>query len=252
MSKNSSPKTVNAAVNENMENRPVRKILNEETARRMVEVCTEQNSSGRNSRNIFKCVEISGMHFKDETLICLEAHYSKFKDVQFETCDLSRMEGYFTEFENCRFVNCKLEDGNFSFAKITNAEFINCNLIDVDMSFAKGNFKGEKCMMRGLTAQNADLKIQLTETNAANMYANMAQIEIEAESSNLRRSEFNDGCVKGSITQTDLSSSEFNNADLSDLKLIDCATRNMETEGAVGIEDPQDDFSNIFNDDDEE
>lgn len=242
-----------AAVKENKEpgRRPARRTIDAETASRMAEICTDYNGTRNDKRN-FRCMEFSGMTFSGQGLSGIEAHYSKFKDVLFEECDLSRMEGYFAEIENCRFVNCNLQASNFSFAVITGVEFIHCDLDGVDMPFAKGDFRCENCMMQRFTAQNAELKISLTETNAAGAEANSACIEIEASRSNLRRSEFNDGRVKGTISQTDLTNSEFNRSDLTDLQLVDCATRNMETEGSAGCENSDSDLDDIFNDDDEE
>lgn len=251
MNKNNHKNNDTVNENKNMGNHPARRILNTEEARRMVEGCTDYNDKRSDKRN-FRSVEICGTQFENEDLSGLEAHYSKFKDIQFNACDLSRMEGYFIEFENCKFVNCDLHNGNFSFAQITNAEFINCNLNGIDMPFAKADFKTEKCMMECCTAQNAELKLNMSETNMVGLEANAARIEIEAVSCSFRRSEFNGACIKGSITQTDLMNTEFNNADLTDLRLTDCATRFMETKDAIGCEDSDTDFEDIFDDNEED
>ena len=50
----------------------------------------------------------------------------------------------------------------------------------------------------------------------------------------LRRAELNDSIVSGKCVQCDLTGSEFNRADLSELEIVDCATYNMETEDSSG------------------
>ena len=247
MNKSAETKT---AVNENLNSAPNRQVLDAETARRMVGKCTDYNAPRNDSRN-FKCVEISGMKFKDEDLSGIEAHYSKFKDCEFEACNLSRIEGYFAEFENCSFKNCDLNNSNLSFAAISNVTFTNCNLDGVDMPFARGGFSCDNCMMERFTAQNAELKLKLNEINGRCIEANAATLKLEVTRSNLRGAEFNDGSIKGSISQTDLSRAELNRSDLTELQVIDCAVNGLETEDAAGFDSSEDDLDDIFGDDNE-
>ena len=246
MNKSAETKT---AVNENI-NTPNRQVLDADTARRMVSKCTDYNAPRNDSRN-FKCVEISGMKFKDEDLSGIAAHYSKFKDCEFEACNLSRIEGYFAEFENCSFKNCDFDNSNLSFATISNVTFTNCNLDGVDMPFAKGDFSCDNCMMERFTAQCAELKLKLNETNSRGFEANGATMELEVTKSNLRCAEFNDGSIKGTISQTDLSRAELNRSDLTELQVIDCAVNGLETEDAAGFDSSEDDLDDIFGDDNE-
>ncbi|MBE6373887.1 MAG: hypothetical protein E7055_17685 [Lentisphaerae bacterium] len=248
MNKSAETKT---AINENMNSTPNRQVLDAEAARRMVGKCTDYNAPRNDSRN-FKCVEISGMKFKDEDLSGIAAHYSKFKDCEFEACNISRIEGYFAEFQNCSFKNCDFDNSNLSFATISNVTFTNCNLDGVDMPFAKGDFTCDNCMMERFTAQSAELKLKLNETNSRGLEANAATLELEVTKCNLRFAEFNDGTVKGTISQTDLSRAELNRSDLTELQVIDCAVNGLETEDAAGFDNStEEDLDDIFGDDNE-
>ena len=248
MNKSAETKT---AINENLNSTPNRQVLDAEAARRMVGKCTDYNAPRNDSRN-FKCVEISGMKFKDEDLSGIAAHYSKFKDCEFEACNISRIEGYFAEFENCSFKNCDFDNSNLSFATISNVTFTNCNLDGVDMPFAKGDFSCDNCMMERFTAQSAELKLKLNETNSRGLEANAATLELEVTKCNLRFAEFNDGTVKGTISQTDLSRAELNRSDLTELQVIDCAVNGLETEDAAGFDNStEEDLDDIFGDDNE-
>lgn len=247
MDKSAETKT---AVNENLNSTPDRQVLDADAARRLVSKCTDYNAPHNDSRN-FKCIEISGMTFKNEDLSGIEAHYSKFKDCEFEACNVSRIEGYFAEFENCSFKNCDFNNSNLSFAAISNVTFTNCNLDGVDMPFAKGSFSCDNCMMERFTAQSAELKLKLNEINGRGFEANAATLELEVTRSNLRSAEFNDGTIKGTISQTDLSRAELNRSDLTELQVIDCAVNGLETEDAAGFDSPEDDLDDIFGDDNE-
>ena len=248
MNKSAETKT---AINENLNSTPNRQVLDADAARRMVSKCTDYNAPHNDSRN-FKCVEISGMKFKDEDLSGIAAHYSKFKDCEFEACNISRIEGYFAEFENCSFKNCDFDNSNLSFATISNVTFTNCNLDGVDMPFAKGDFSCDNCMMERFTAQSAELKLKLNETNSRGLEANAATLELEVTKCNLRFAEFNDGTVKGTISQTDLSRAELNHSDLTELQVIDCAVNGLETEDAAGFDNStEEDLDDIFGDDNE-
>ena len=212
---------------------PERKVMDADAARRLAARCSDYNDSRSEARN-FKCHEFTGVKFNEEDLSCIETHYSKFSDCEFTGCKLSRMEAYFAEFSNCTFTNCDLENSNFSFAKITDTVFFNCNMDGVDFPFAQGNFSCVGCMMERATANNSELHIILSSCNAAVFEANCAQIDLDFAGSCLRRAEFNDSTVSGKCVQCDLTGSEFNRADLSELEIVDCATHNMETENSSG------------------
>ena len=82
MDKSAETKT---AVNENLNSTPDRQVLDADAAR-LVSKCTDYNAPHNDSRN-FKCIEISGMTFKNEDLSGIEAHYSKFKDCELTECE---------------------------------------------------------------------------------------------------------------------------------------------------------------------
>ncbi len=212
---------------------PERKVMNAESAKRMAAKCSDYNDSRTEARN-FKCLEFTGQKFNGEDLSGIEAHYAKFEDCEFSECKLSRMEAYFAEFSNCTFTNCDLANSNFSFSAISDTVFFNCNMDRVDLPFAQGNFSCTGCMMERATANNANLHLILSNVNALGFEANCAKIELDVTGSSLRRSEFNDSTVSGKCVQCDLTGSEFNRADLSELEIVDCAIHNMETENSSG------------------
>ncbi|MBR2427226.1 MAG: pentapeptide repeat-containing protein [Lentisphaeria bacterium] len=226
--------TVKETVKENLLFAPERKVMDADAAQRMAAKCSDYNDSRTEARN-FKCLEFRGVTFKGEDLSGIEAHYSRFIDCTFEEVKLDRMEGYFMELNNCEFKNSSLENANLSYARISDCNFYNCNLNGVDMPFASGNWAATSCMMERCTAQNANLMLVLSNCNVI-FEGNYANIEFDVADSNLRRSEFNDGCIKGKITKTDLTNSEWNRSNLSELEIVDCATSGMETEDASGVD----------------
>lgn len=216
---------------------PERKIMDAASAARLASRCSDYNDSRSEARN-FKCTEFRGITFKGEDLSGIEAHYSRFIDCTFEEVKLDRMEGYFMELNNCEFKNCSLENANLSYAVISDCIFYNCNLNGVDMPFARGNWAATSCMMERCTAQNANLMMVLSNCNVIGFEGNFAKnIELDVTDSNLRRAEFNDGHIKGKIARTDLTNSEWNRSNLSELEIVDCATCGMETEDASGVDD---------------
>ena len=217
----------------NTENTISRKLIDPAEAQRMAAKCSDYNDSRSEARN-FKCVEFTGVKFNGEDLAGIEAHYAKFENCEFSECKLSRMEAYFAEFSNCTFTNCDLENSNFSFAKITDTVFFNSNMDGVDFPFGQGNFSCTGCMMERATANNAKLHLVFSNVNALGFEANCSKIELDVTGSCLRRAEFNDSTVSGKCVQCDLTGSEFNRADLSELEIVDCATHNMETEDSSG------------------
>lgn len=212
---------------------PERKVMDADAAKHMAQRCSDYNDSRSEARN-FKSTEFRGITFKGEDLSSIEAHYSRFIDCKFEEVKLDRMEGYFMELNNCEFKNSSLENANLSYARISDCNFYNCNLNGVDMPFASGNWAATSCMMERSTANNANLHLILSQTNAAGFEANCAKIELDITGSSLRRSELNDSTVSGKCLQCDLTGSELNRSDLSELEIIDCATHNMETEDSSG------------------
>ena len=58
--------------------------------------------------------------------------------------------------------------------------------------------------------------------------------ELTSSGGCLRRAELCDSTVSGKCVRCDLTGSEFNRADLSELEILDCATHNMETEDSSG------------------
>lgn len=230
---------------------PERKVIAADIAQKMAARCSDYNDSRSEARN-FNCMEFNGIKISGEDLSGIETHYAKFVDCEFSECKFSRMEAYFSEFENCTFSNCDLEDSDFSFAKIINTVFFNCNSNGVNFSFVRGNFSFTGCMLERASADNADLHLILSQSNAAGFSANCAKIELDVSGSSLHRAELCDSTVSGKIVQTDLTGAELNRSDLSELEIIDCATHNMETEDSSGdmfddaLEDVLNDFEEEF------
>ncbi len=224
---------------------PERRVLDAADAQKMAVRCTEYNDS-RNEKRNFKCVEFNGVKFKNEDFAGIEAHYGKFVNCEFEACKIRSAEFHFAEFENCLFKNCELANSNFSFSSLVCVSFFNCNLDGVDMPFAKGNFSCNNCMMNGFTAQNSHLLLLLSNSNAYRFEANASCLDLEVHGCNFRHAEFNNSTLKGKIEQTDLTGGEMNQADLSELELIDSATRHLETEDAVGFDELIEDFESLM------
>ena len=233
---------------------PERKVIADSDAMKMAARATDYNDSRSEARN-FKCMEFNGVKFTGEDLSGIEAHYAKFENCEFSECKLSRMEAYFAEFSNCTFTNCDLENSNFGFAEIADTVFFNCNMDGVDFPFVQGNFSCTGCMMERSTANNANLHLVLSQCNAAGFEANCSKIEIDAAGCSFNRSEFNDSTISGKFMQCDLTCSEFNRADLTDLGIENCATHNMETEDSTGcdifdqeLEDALDELEEVLDD----
>lgn len=218
-------------VNNNFFFAPERSVMDADSALRRAVKCSENNNSRNDARN-FKCLEFNGAVFKGEDLAYIEAHYSKFVDCQFEECKLYSMEAPFTELVNCTFKNCDLTSADFSFARITNVQFFNCILNSADFPFAQGDITCSGCSMIRFAAPNSVLHLKLDTVNAVAAEANVAHLEIDITNSNFRRAEFNDSCVKGRISQTNLTDAEFNRSSITELELTDCAVNGLETEDA--------------------
>lgn len=226
---------------------PERTVVEAAEAQKRAARCSDCNDSRRDSRN-FKNLEIKGVTFQGEDLSGCEAHYSKFTDCEFSECNLSSIAFFYTVFENCRFTNCQIGNSNFSFAVLDNASFTSCNMNRAHFPFARGSFSCQSCMMSRSTALNASLKMTLTDCIALYFEGNAANLELEVLRSSLRGAEFNDSTVKGTITGTDLTRSEFNRADVNSLKITDCPRSNMETEDSAGFDDEfsEDDLEDLF------
>ena len=225
---------------------PERRRIDAEAALKMAVKCPAGNDQHGEKRN-FKCVEFNGVKFKNEDLSCIAAHYSKFTDCEFEECNITSSEFYFAELKNCLFKNCDLSDSSFTFAAVSCIGFFNCILNDADFSFARGNFSCNSCLMRMIDAQNADLFLMLSHSDAYDFKANSASLDLDVFSCNFRIAEFNESILKGKIVQTDLTRAEMNHADLSGLELTDSATRELKTENAIGLDEPADDLESILN-----
>lgn len=220
-----------AASAANVNNKNIaRTVLDAETLKHKVQKCTNYNDSRSDARN-FNYVEIVGQKFVNEDFNNLEVHGSKFVDCEFQNTKLDHLEGYFSEFENCVFTNCSIENGNFSFATL-DVHFVNCNLNGTDFPFAKGALTAAECMMERCSAQNAHLKMTLSNVNAYGFEGNFADFELNISDSNLRSSEFNDGKLVGDISRTDLSRAEMNRSNLQDLHITECADESLQREEA--------------------
>ena len=229
---------------------PECKAVSIEEAEKIAARCTDYNDSCSEKRN-FKFLEIKGATFNREDFSSIEAHYSKFVDCEFNECKLSRMEAYFATFENCTFKNCDLENANFSFCITDTVFFYNCNLNSADFPFARGHFVCSGCMLERSTANHSNLKLELSNTNAIGFEANCSKLEIRANDSCLKRSEFNDGEICGEIRSSDLSDAEFNRSKLSDLYFAEGnAICGLETEDSEGFEGFEISLEEEFDDED--
>ena len=236
MAKNTTPSAMNTTTDATLFT-PERSVIDAAAAMKMASRCSDYNDSRGEARN-FSCREFRGIKFTGEDLSGINTTYSRFEDCEFENCNLSRMEAYFSEWTNCVFKNCSLENANFSFATINDTSFFNCNLDGVDMPFVRGNFGATQCMMTRATAQNSTLQLHLCAVNGQGFEANFARLDIaDASNCNFRRSEWNDGVIKGRFEQCDLGNSEFNRSDISELEIIDSATYGMETEESFDMDD---------------
>lgn len=231
-----------------------RRVVDAESARRMAARATDSSGAHSESHN-FKCLEFHDLNLKGETLSHVEAHYSRFVNCCFDETDLRGVEFHFAELENCTFRNCFLGCSEFHFAKLENVHFYSCDLNNSEFPFAHGDISCTDCMMSRTSANNANLRIEMKNCNAAGFEGNFSQLEIDIAGSSLRRSEFNDMLmIRGTIEQTDLVSAELNRSDLSDLVMRDCATHGLETEDSTGIEgdDECDEIDKLFENDDED
>lgn len=233
----------NAKPNQHIE--PERKVLDASEAARLAARCSNYNDSKNEARNL-KFIEVKDTTFCNEDLSGAEMQYSRYENCQFIDCKLSRIDGHFMEFVSCQFTNTDLENADLSYAKLTNVKFIHCNLNGIELPFTCGDFTCSECMAKNLSAQNANLQLTFTRTNAWGLEANSATLKLDIEDSNLKRAEFNDGKIMGKIVRTDMSSSEFNHSNISALEFIDSATSGMEMEKAEDMEDmdSDDDFEN--------
>ena len=239
-----------ASINSYLPILPERTFVSAEDALKKAARCSDANDSRRDACN-FSFLEFSGITFKGEDLSGCEAHYSKFSDCEFIGCSISCTEFFYAVFENCRFVNCKMERGNFSFAFLDNVSFTSCNLDRTVFRFARGGFSCQSCMMERSSAPMSHLKVTLTDTDAPLFEANAAEVELEVLRSRLSGSEFNDSTVKGTVSESDLTRSEFNRADVSELKINVCAQSDMEIEDTVGWDEMEDDdLEDFFRSDD--
>ena len=131
--------------------------------------------------------------------------------------------------------------------KQCNVSFTSCNLNGSDFPYAMGSVTLKNCLMTRCTAFYSALKLALTDTNAVAFKANVANVELDVLRSSFRNGEFNDSTVRGVISETDLVNSEFNRADMSQLKIINCPRSNMESEEAAEYEEiPDIDLIDIF------
>ena len=225
---------------------PQRTLVSAEEAQKRASRCSENNDSRHEICN-FSNLEFNKITFKGEDLSGSRAHYSKFTDCDFLECNFENMEFIYTVFENCRFTNCRLERGDFSFAILDNVSFTSCNLNGSDFPYARGSVTLKNCLMTRCTAFYSALKLALTDTNAVAFKANVANVELDVLRSSFRNGEFNDSTVRGVVSETDLVNSEFNRADMSQLKIINCPRSNMESEEAAEYEEiPDIDLIDIF------
>ena len=187
-----------------------------------------QNNIRRSAGN-FIDIEFNNISFKGKNL-----SRRKFSGCKFAGCTLSNVEFVNTVFENCSFVNCEIDNSNFSGAVFDKSvSFVNCGLQSAAFNFAKGGFLCRYSIMSRSSALESNLKITLSDTDAAYFKANGANIGLDVVNSCLHSAEFCDSTVKGAVSGTDLTRCKFNRADMSQLDICNCPQNDMETDGAA-------------------
>lgn len=230
-----------------------RRVVETSEAEKMAARASDYNDS-RSARNNFNTLAFKDLCLKSEDLSRIEAHYSKFENCVFENVKFSGAEFHFAVLSSCTFKNCDLANVEFSFAEMNDVRFLDSDLTGMELPFAHGNISCTNCMMRRTQLNNALLKIEMKQCDAFGFEGNFSRLDLAVEDSNLRRAEFNDeNSIGGTIVRTDLTGAELNRCDLSNLVLTDCATRNMETEDSVGLDDNsnEDDFDGLFEDEED-
>ena len=230
-----------------------RRVVETSEAEKMAARASDYNDRG-SERNNFNTLSFKDLCLKDEDLSRIEAHYSKFENCTFENVKFAGAEFHFAALSSCTFSHCDFSNAEFSFAEMNDVRFLDSDLSGIELPFAHGNISCTNCMMRRTQLNNALLKIEMKQCDAFGFEGNFSRLDLAVEDSNLRRAEFNDElAVGGTILRTDLTGAELNRCDLSNLVLTDCATRNMETEDSIGLDDSSSevDFDGLFEDEED-
>ena len=223
---------------------PRRTLVGAEDALKRASRCSDIT---RHEARNFNNLEFNKISFTGEDLSSCRANYSKFTDCEFSDCNFEHTEFLYSVFENCRFNNCRLEKSDFSYAILDKVSFTSCNLNSSDFPYARGEVTLKSCLMTRCTAFYSALKLTLSDTAAVAFRANVAEVDLDAVRSSFRNGEFNDSTLRGSIVKTDLTRSEFNRADMSQLKITDCPGTPMGGDEEVWYEDiPDNELIDIF------
>ncbi len=219
-------------------------------------------AAGRsNSDDNFRYVALIGSVFESEDFSRCNFYCSKLENVTFSCCDFSSSEFKMTEFVNVKFINCQmpscefhisklaevsfdhviLNNSEFHYVEFLNNSFKDSTLDSCDFDFSTGNLTASNCSMEYITAPCAHLDLALTNCNVQRGRFNFSQMILKCTDCSFEDGEMNDGVHRGSLSHCFCECLEFKRSDCRELAFDNCATDNMSTDGAIGLENPNDD-----------
>lgn len=179
---------------------------------------------------------LQGLRLENQILNNAEFNSCCISDTLFCGVSLQCAEFKFAELNNVVFQNCEIDNSRWDFAKCNNVRFVNCTLESANWDFASGEAAFENCQLKYSEFPSVALKIIFNRCYAYRTEFNGCQnLRLEAENSNLNRSEFNDSVLTGKMEGCCLSDAEFNGSNGKAMEFNNCTQRGVETCGSSGF-----------------